>query len=101
MSTLKTTLGWIAGIAYFGIGLIQWAAVIGGISHWFHTPWIVSAVFSLLVAWTPLLGTIAGIKGAMVSWGWGQWPSITFFCWPFLLYAAVVVVARCSDSSNR
>ncbi len=88
---MKEKLGCVAAIVYLGIGFVQLLATIKGIQIWFSVPWILAAFASLIIAYSPVIGTIAGIKGATAAWDWSLWPAIAFFCWPYRLFAAVAV----------
>jgi hypothetical protein len=94
---MKEKLGCVAAIVYVGIGFIQLLATIKGIQILFSMPWILAAFLSSIIAYIPVIGTIAGIKGATAAWGWRLWPAIAFFCWPYVLYIATVAIAGVAD----
>lgn len=98
---MKEKLGCVAVIVYLMIGFVQLLATIKGIQIWFSVPWILAAFLSLIIAYIPIVGTIAGIKGATAAWGWSLWPAIAFFCWPYVLYIAAVAVGGVADLLNR
>jgi hypothetical protein len=83
------------------IGLVQWLATIKGLQTWLKFPWLIAALLSLIVAWIPIVGTIAGIKGAMAAWGWNVWPSIGVFCGPFIIYLIAIAVGGVVDLLRR
>lgn len=87
---MKTALGCGAAVLYFGIGFVQLLAAIKGIQLWMGVPWLIAVVISTFVAWIPVVGTVAGIKGATDAWGWGFWPAVAFFCWPFVIYVIAI-----------
>ncbi len=89
---MKDKLGCAGVIVYFVLGIFQFVAAYKGVQIWFEGPWILTTAITLIAAYIPILGTVVGIKGAMAAWGWGLWPSIAFFCWPFgvVLLAAIV-----------
>ena len=64
------TFGVIFGIGYFAIGILQWFATIDGLEHWFGISGFFAFILSGLIAYIPLVGTIAGFIGAMDVWGW-------------------------------
>jgi len=98
---MKDKLGCIAALAYIGIGFVQLLATVKGIQVWFDWPWMLAAFVSLIVAYIPFVGTVAGIKGATAAWGWALWPAIIFFCWPYVLYLAAVTGGGCADVVSR
>ena len=67
---MKEKLGCIAALAYLGIGFVQLLATIKGIQISFDWPWILASFVSLIIAYIPIVGTVAGIKGATAGWGW-------------------------------
>src|SRR2546425_32510 len=89
---MKEKLGCAAAIIYLVIGIVQMLAAIAGIQLWTGMPWLISAIISLFVAYFPLVGTVAGIKGATDAWGWGFWPAVAFFCWPYVIYVLAIAV---------
>ena len=59
------------------------------------------AVISMFVAYIPLIGTVAGIKGAIDAWGWGFWSSVAFFFWQFVIYALAFAVGGVAALMSR
>ena len=62
---MKRLLIGVAGIGYFAIGFLHWAATIDGLKHWFGISGFVAFILSGIVAYIPLVGTIAGFTAAM------------------------------------
>ena len=52
------------------LGIVQWFAIVDGLSYWFDISGIIAYVISFFVAYIPIIGTIAGIIGALDVWGW-------------------------------
>ena len=98
---MKEKLGGVAAIVYLAIGFVQLLATIKGIQVWLGLPWIFAAFLSLIIAYIPIVGTIAGIKGATAAWGWSLWPAITFFCWPYVFYIAAVAAGGAAHLLSR
>ena len=98
---MKEKLGCAAYLVYLAIGLVQLLAIIKGIQLWTGASWVLAAFLSLLVAYIPIVGTIAGIKGATDTWGWDVWPAIAFFCWPYVLYFVAVAAGGVADLRSR
>ena len=98
---MKEKLGCAAAIVYFGMGLVQVLATITGVQLWTGWPWMVAAFVSFLVGYIPIVGTIAGIKGATDAWGWQLWSAIAFFCWPYALYIVGIAVGGVAELFSR
>ena len=98
---MKEKMGCAAAIIYFTIGVVQLLATIRGIQIWTSMPWILAAFLSMIIAYIPIVGTIAGIKGATVAWGWRLWPAIAFFCWPYAIYIIAIAAGGVADLLSR
>ncbi len=98
---MKGKLGCAAAIVYLGVGFVQLLAMLKGIQLWLGVPWILAALVSLVIAYIPIVGTIAGIKGATAAWGWGLWPAIAFFCGPLALTLVAAAAGGVSDLVKR
>ena len=83
----------IAGIVYFAMGLLQMAAIIGGIAEGLRVPGIVAFFIAFLIGELPLIGTVAGIYGAMVNWGFSLVGALSLFLIPY----AILIVAALTD----
>ena len=98
---MKEKLGCAAALIYFGIGIVQFLATIKGIQMWTGMPWLISAFISMFVAYIPLVGTVAGIKGATDAWGWDFWSSVVFFCWPYVIYVLAIAAGGVATLMSR
>ena len=78
--------GKIGCIVYAFVGLLQLAAVYGAVEDWWGVPWWIGMFISPIIAFTPIVGTIAGIMGAIKSFGWSPLFAILLFFWPYVLY---------------
>jgi len=96
-------LGTILALGYFGLGLIQWWATIDGLEYWFDISGFMAFILSGFIAYIPLIGTIAGFKGAMDVWGWDFMEAALLFFGPFGVIAVVAILGSILDkaSSNR
>jgi hypothetical protein len=74
----------IAIIAYIIVGIVQFVAMIGGLSDWIGSTFI-AILISFILGWIPIIGTIAGIYHSVNSWDWNIFASILFFCFPLVL----------------
>jgi len=98
---MKAKLGCLAAIAYILVGFVQILAMIKGVQIWLGIPWIMAAILSTIIAYIPLVGMIAGIKGAMVAWGWTLGTSVAFFCWPLALYGLLCIVGAPPNNTEK
>ena len=96
-------LGTILAIGYFGLGLIQWWAIIDGLEYWFDISGVIVFILSGFIAYIPLIGTIAGFKGAMDVWGWDFLQAALLFFGPFIAIVIISVIGGVLDkvSGNR
>jgi hypothetical protein len=74
----------IGYILFFGIGLVQLAAVFAGFSEWMNLPFILAILAAIIVTYVPILGLIAGVGGAVTAWDWPAWQAILLFIWPLV-----------------
>lgn len=72
-------------IFYLVLGLIQWAAIYAGVFSYTGN-WILSFLIGGIVAYIPIIGTIAGIYGAYSYWEFPLWVSILLFTFHFILF---------------
>ena len=78
-------------IAYLGIGLVQFAATMGGLADWSGLHWIIVAPVALFLSYLPLVGSAIGALGAVQAWGWSWvWASL-LFCWPVVILGVVAL----------
>ena len=96
-------LGTVLAIGYFGLGIIQWWATIDGLEYWFDISGFMAFILSGFIAYIPLIGTIAGFKGAMDVWWWDFMEAALLFFGPFGVIAVVAILGSILDkaSSNR
>ena len=93
-------LGTILAIGYFGLGIIQWWATIDGLEYWFDISGFMAFILSGFIAYIPLIGTIAGFKGAMDVWGWDFMEAALLFFGPFGAIAVVAILGSIFDKSS-
>jgi hypothetical protein len=90
--TSSAFLGCLVQIIYFLMGLLQLAAIMGGIEDWWGFPWWVAIFIAFSLAYIPIVGTIVGIMGAIEAFGWSPVTAITLFCWPYIIYIAILLI---------
>ena len=82
-------LGGAAGILYFLLGLVQMAAVVGGVQTVTSLPFIIALPIAFVIGEIPVVGTIAGIYGAMANWGMSFAGAVMLFGLPFVLIMVI------------
>jgi hypothetical protein len=88
-------------VLYTFLGLFQIAATIAGVQHWLGIHWIVASAIALVIAWTPIIGTVLGMVGAHSVWGW-SWPSaFLLFLGPLFVIAAFAFGAAALERKAR
>lgn len=100
-SSVISILAGLMPVIYFGIGLLQLAAIQGGIEDWWGWHWLIAIVIALPIAYIPLVGTVVGVMGAMKSWGWSLLTSILLFGWPYVLFVIVLVGGGVSEAFSK
>jgi len=90
-------LGTILAIGYLGLGLVQWWATIDGLEYWFDISGFVAFILSGFIAYIPLIGTIAGFKGAMDVWGWGFMEAALLFFGPLGAFIIIALLGGILD----
>ena len=83
----------IIPVGYFVLGIIQLFATIDGLAYWFGISGFFAAILAFFVAYIPLIGTIAGFKGAMDVWGWSFLEAGALFFGPFLVIVLLVFLS--------
>ena len=94
---MKQYAGCLFYIVYLGMGLLQLAAICGGIKIWLGWPGLLAGIAALFVAYIPIVGTVLGIFGAVKAWDWSWTAAILFFCWQWILFAIIFAGAGVSS----
>ena len=95
---LKNSLATVSMLTYFVVGIIQLAATFAGLTEWLEMHWLLALFCAGFVAYIPLLGTILGIFGAMIGWGWTFLSAAGLMIGPFLIPLVVVVLINWLES---
>lgn len=90
-------LGLAAMAAAYVIGFLQIFAAYAGIRVYTDWHWTICAPLAVSIGWTPLVGTIIGVYGAVKGWGWHWLPASLLFGW-MLLLLPVFIRARASSA---
>jgi hypothetical protein len=88
------TGGCLFVIIYFGMGLLQLAAIASAFTEWTGLPFIIAFFVSLIIAYIPVVGVIVGILGAMDAWGWSFPAAVALFVAPYIIGIAFHLFMR-------
>ena len=86
-----------AVVSYFGVGLLQLAAVYGFFNDywgWWAIPSFFAAMF---VAYIPIIGAIAGVITATMVWQWDRYWAALLFFFPIVLFVLSLGIAGISS----
>jgi len=96
---------YIALAIYIGSGILQFFAAMFGTQAYFELNgfegWLISVLAGLMVAWTPIVGAVAGILGAVIAWNWPVWLAVVVFVLPLVACVALLVIALFRDQLRR
>ncbi|MCP1674421.1 ABC-type Na+ efflux pump permease subunit [Natronocella acetinitrilica] len=76
-------------IAILLLGLLQFLAIWTGIEVFLGIHAIFALILALFLTGIPLIGTLAGVYGAVAGWGWSLVAALTLF---FGLFALILVL---------
>ncbi|QRM39473.1 hypothetical protein F3X89_17415 [Rhizobium rhizogenes] len=68
-------------IAYFIVGIVQWVAIVDGIGYSLNLGKFVSFIIAAFITYIPLVGSVAGVYGAVHVWDWSYAQALTLFFW--------------------
>ena len=88
---MKTTLTALGVAVYFLVGILQLAAMMSGLEYWLGfklhwAVWVYGFPFFLAFTMLPIIGTVAGIIGAVHGWNWTYPWAIALFCRPYIFW---------------
>ena len=79
-------------LCFLGLGIVQWFAIVDGLSYWWDISGFVAYILSFFIAYIPLLGTIAGFIGAIDVWGWSMFNAGLLFLGPFAIAILISLI---------
>lgn len=88
-------------IIYFIIGFVQAFAIVKGIEIWFGVGAYFAILIAILLTYIPIVGLIAGVKGAAQGWGWSYLWAILLFGCPYIIYIVAIFVAIFLEGFER
>jgi hypothetical protein len=91
-------MGALGAIIYFGLGLLQLAAIMAGLGDWLGLHWIIAGPLALFLAYLPLVGSILGLLGAVHVWDWAWWQAGLLFFGGFAVTIAFGGLSAMVDS---
>lgn len=83
-------------IAYLVIGLVQLFAIMDGLAYAFGIHQFFAAILAFFITYIPLVGSVAGIYGAVNVWDWSLLQAAALFFWyvPVLIVMMIFVGAE-------
>ena len=87
----------VAIIAYTLLGLFQIAAIIAGLETWAGFPWLIAVPLAIFIGYTPVLGTVVGMFGAVTAWHWSWFQATLLFFGPLVAVIAIYLGAVAKD----
>lgn len=79
--------------AYIALGTVQLYAITLGAEWWLAYHWSVCLFVGFLVAYTPFVGSLLAIMGAVTVWGWSWTQGAAMFALPMMLIFIVFIMA--------
>lgn len=81
-------------IFYFCYGVLQFFATWAGLVKIFNHDNIIIILASLILGFFPFIGTLSGLYGAYIAWGWGLAYSLFIFISPyFIVHGPLLLIA--------
>lgn len=100
MTKSANAIGALLPLGYFLLGIFQLAAIMEGAQAWWGLGNVSSFLVGALLAYVPVVGTVAGITGAHAGFGW-SWPvSLLLFLWPYALLLLAMAWGSLSTKSQ-
>jgi hypothetical protein len=89
------------GIAYLVIGLVQLFAIMDGVAHALSINKFFAALIALFLTYIPLVGSIAGVYGAVNVWDWGWLQAVVLFFWYVPVFLVFLLVGGAAELLDR
>lgn len=83
--TVNILCDWAFKVFFIGYGILQFFAISSGLLKIFHHDGIFTLLISSILAFFPFVGSVLGIWGACISWGWNLWNAIFIFTLPYFI----------------
>jgi hypothetical protein len=89
------------GIAYFMVGLVQLFAIMDGVAFALNINKFFAAMIALFITYIPLVGSIAGVYGAVNVWDWSLLQAAVLFFWYVPVFIAIALVGGAGELFSR
>ena len=89
------------GIAYFMVSLVQLFAIMDGVAFALNINKFFSAMIALFITYIPLVGSIAGVYGAVNVWDWGFLQTAVLFFWYIPVFIAIALIGGAGELFSR
>ena len=89
---MKKVLTTLFVLDYLAVAALQFGAIAAGLES-VGVHWTVSALLALWLCYLPLLGSVAGVYGAILGWGWPLIKAVLLFAGPLSLGLAFMFMA--------
>lgn len=85
MSQWKSGLVVLGWLFFFGVGLVQLAAIQDFFQEIWRWPAFLALLAGAILAFLPVVGSICGLIAAIKVWHWAWWQAGLLFFWPALI----------------
>ena len=89
----------VAWVVFLVLGLVQLAATLEGLDYWLGWPWLILAFISFFLAYIPVVGTIAGIVGAVYGWGMPWLWALGLFIGPWVCCVVFSIIMSAMEAA--
>jgi hypothetical protein len=89
------------GIAYLVVGVVQFFAIVDGVSFGLGIHSFFGFIIAGLITYIPLIGSLAGVYGAVNAWDWTIWQSLALFFWYVPVLVVLLLVSGVSTLMER
>ncbi len=94
-------MGAVVAVLYVVLGAFQALAIFVGLSDWLELPWAAALVLAPVAAFTPVVGTLAAVFGAIHGWSLGVAAAVALFVVPLVAVAALYAAVRAGQAGVR
>jgi len=85
---------------YLALGAVQFFAIISGVQA-LGVHWVLSGLLALFLAYMPIVGTAAGVYGAVTAWGWSLTHALALFVGPLVVAMILALLMMAAESRGR
>jgi len=88
-------------IAYIVVGFVQLFAIMDGLGYGLNIGRFFAAILALFITYIPLVGSIAGIYGAVNVWDWSLLQAAVLFFWYVPVFIVVLLFTGAESLFSR